>query len=531
MTAHTSDSETISRTWSKGPFRSRLFWLIIAGIGITAFFWDGITSLYDAWSRPEYSHGPIIPLIAGYLLLRECRDASLKTDLENRVPGFVFLFFGLLVGLVGNLTQIPYLITYGFIIVVGSLILVVTGIRQALRLWPALVYLVFMLPLPNFMYWKLSTTLQFISSRLGVDFIQMIGIPVYLEGNIIDLGVYKLQVAEACSGLNYLFPLMSFGFLFAVLYRGPLWHKGFLFLSTIPITVLMNSFRIGVIGVLVNQYGIEQAEGFLHFFEGWIIFVACIGLLYVEALILQQLTRHPERASNILDLDMSGILPVLNSASTIPAAKALITASLLVCISGAVWQLTPARSATEVSRQQFTLFPMDLKGWRGSTSALDVNVQVVLGADEYLLADFANKTDNTTVNLFTAYYHSITDGSGTHSPEICIPGGGWEVSRWQQTEVSPNGSERFTTNKAIIQKGTDRRLVYYWFERGGSRFASEYAFKLNTVLDALRTGRSDGALVRLITTIAPGESETAAGHRLNSFIKPMSDVMPRFLPE
>ena len=532
MTAYTSDSKVESSTWGDGPLTSRFVMLLVASIGMLAFFWDGIISLLDAWSRPEYSHGPIIPLIAGYLLLREFRTNPLNATTANRTPGFVLLLFGMFVGLVGNLTQIPYLITYGFIIVVASLILIVTGLRQGFRVWPALVYLLFMLPLPNFMYWKLSTSLQFISSKLGVDFIQLVGIPVYLEGNIIDLGVYKLQVAEACSGLNYLFPLMSFGFLFAVLYKGPLWHKGLLFVSTVPITVLMNSFRIGVIGVLVNQYGIEQAEGFLHFFEGWIIFVACIFLLYVEAMILQRLVKNPQRMANILDLDMGGILPVLKSATTIPAARTLAAAAVLVCISGAAWQLTPARGAAEISRETFTLFPMKIDGWNGSQSSLDVNVQVALGADEYLLANFVNETDNTVVNLFTAYYHSITDGSGTHSPEVCIPGGGWEVSRWQQQTVSAAGSgEEFKVNRAIIQKGTDLRLVYYWFEQRGKKFASEYAFKLDTVKESLLHGRSDGALVRLITTIAPGEAEAVAEQRLQSFIKPMSSVMPRFLPE
>jgi len=532
MTVHTSDSKVVSRTWGDGPLNSRLVWLVIAAVGMVVFFWDGIISLLDAWSRPEYSHGPLIPLIAGYLLLREFRSKPLIADSGYRVPGFALLLFGLFVGLVGNLTQIPYLITYGFIIVIAGLILIVTGMKQGLRLWPALIYLLFMLPLPNFMYWKLSTSLQFISSRLGVDFIQLIGIPVYLEGNIIDLGVYKLQVAEACSGLNYLFPLMSFGFLFAVLYRGPFWHKVVLFLSTVPITVLMNSFRIGVIGILVNQYGIEQAEGFLHFFEGWIIFVACIALLYIEALILQRLTRHPEPASNILDLDMAGILPVLTSASKAPAARTLLAAVVLICVSGAAWQLTPARSAPEVARETFALFPMQIEDWSGSSSVLDVNVKVVLGADDYLLADFVNKTDNARVNLFTAYYHSITDGSGIHSPEVCIPGGGWEVSRWQQTTVLPDGgSDSFKANRAIIQKGADRRLVYYWFEQRGKRFANEYAFKLKTVKDSFIYGRSDGALVRLITTIAPGETETEAEQRLNGFIKPMAKIMPRFLPE
>ena len=103
------------------------------------------------------------------------------------------------------------------------------------------------------------------------------GVPVYLDGNVIDLGVYKLQVAEACSGLRYLFPIMSFTYVFAVLYRGPLWHKLVLLALAVPIAVLMNAVRIGIIGILVDRYGIAQAEGFLHVFEGWVVFLSCIA--------------------------------------------------------------------------------------------------------------------------------------------------------------------------------------------------------------------------------------------------------------
>ena len=84
-----------------------------------------------------------------------------------------------------------------------------------------MLHLVFMLPLPQFLYWQVSTALQFVSSEVGVALVRGMGVPVYLEGNVIDLGVYQLQVAEACSGLRYLFPIMSFTYVFAVLYRGP----------------------------------------------------------------------------------------------------------------------------------------------------------------------------------------------------------------------------------------------------------------------------------------------------------------------
>jgi exosortase/archaeosortase family protein len=101
-----------------------------------------------------------------------------------------------------------------------------------------------MLPLPGVLYFKLNTWLQLISSELGVFFLQLANVPVFLEGNIIDLGVLRLHVAEACSGLRYLFPILSFSYIFAVLYRGPMWHKAVLLISAAPITVFMNSVRI-----------------------------------------------------------------------------------------------------------------------------------------------------------------------------------------------------------------------------------------------------------------------------------------------
>ena len=116
-----------------------------------------------------------------------------------------------------------------------------------------MLHLVFMLPLPNMIYWKRHDSIAV--SVLGNRRLVVAGlpVPVYLEGNVIDLGIYKLQVAEACSGLRYMFPIMSFTYVFAVLYRGPLWHKLVLLLSAVPIAVLMNSFRIGMIGFLVDR--------------------------------------------------------------------------------------------------------------------------------------------------------------------------------------------------------------------------------------------------------------------------------------
>ena len=143
-------------------------------------------------------------------------------------------------------------------------------------------FLVFAIPLPHFIDVNLSLELQLISSRLGVAFIRFFQIPVYLEGNLIDLGTYKLQVVDACSGLRYLFPLFSLSFLAAYLFQAPMWQRALVLFSSIPITIAMNGFRIGIVGVTVDRWGPEMAEGVLHLFEGWIIFVASALLLVLE---------------------------------------------------------------------------------------------------------------------------------------------------------------------------------------------------------------------------------------------------------
>jgi exosortase D (VPLPA-CTERM-specific) len=507
-----------------------VIWLALAVAGLVAFFWGGLVSLGEAWALPEYNHGPLIPLIAGWLMLRELRSRPLDADRGSRWPGFAVIALGIGTGLVGNLAQIPDIITYGLLILVAGVILSIAGPRQGMRLWAGWVFLWFMLPLPSFIYWPVSTQLQLVASHIGVDIIQAMRIPVYLEGNIIDLGLYKLQVAEACSGLRYLFPLMSFGFLFAMLYQGPLWHRILLFVATVPITIAMNSFRIAVIGVLVNHYGISQAEGFLHFFEGWIIFLACIVLLYFGAFLLQRLSAKPRSVIDALDLRLTGMVPPLGRATEVRGGPTLMAMAGVFALCGAAWQLAPDKAAAGIERASFAGFPMEIGNWTGSTTLLDPTIQQVLGADDYIIADYAASDTPAPVNLFVAYYRSQTEGSGIHSPEVCIPSGGWEVSRWTQSEITLRNSPPFAVNRATIQKGDNRQLVYYWFEQRGRRMTSDYAAKFYTVWDSIAQGRSDGALVRVTTPILGRGGEAAAAERLRGFLELSLPLLPKHVP-
>lgn len=517
----------VDRNWL-GP---ALFVLSVAAA--IAVFGFGVTALVSAWSTPEYSHGPIIPLISLFLFLREMRMAPpTAAPIRDRWPGVLVVLLSLAIGLLGSIAGIAYIVMYGLMVWIAGMVLVCFGLRRGAIFWPAVLHLVFMLPLPQFIYWQVSSFLQTVSSQIGVSVIELMGIPVYLDGNIIDLGVYKLQVAEACSGLRYLFPMLSFSYVFAVLYNGPVWHKIVLLLSAAPITVAMNSFRIGVIGVLVNAYGIEQAEGFLHAFEGWIIFIACIVILFIEATLLQRISGDPRRLSETLDIEFAGLDQQFKRVFFIAPSLALMLATAATVAAVIGWVATPQQEVRRVDRDPFALFPEQIEGWSGFVGApLDPQIEAVLGADDYHSATYAGAQSADQVSLFMAYYHNQMDGSGIHSPEVCIPSAGWEVSTWSKVTVPLGDGRQAEINRAVIQRGTVRQLVYYWFDLRGAHISGDFAAKLMNLRDSLLRGRSDGALIRLITPMAPHEDQAMADARLQAFFQDFSGLLPRFVPE
>ena len=511
-----------------------VFWLAVAVLATLPLFGFGLAGLAAAWTRPEYSHGPVIPILSFYMFLHELKAVppAAGTRVGNRWPGVAVIGVSLVMALVGNLVQINDIAFYALIVWVFGLVLVGFGARRGLVFWPAVLHLVFMLPLPQFLYWQVSSALQFVSSEVGVALVRAMGVPVFLEGNVIDLGVYKLQVAEACSGLRYLFPIMSFTYVFAVLYDGPRWHKLVLLLSAVPLAVLMNSFRIGVIGVLVDRYGIAQAEGFLHVFEGWVIFLACIALLFGMAKAMQLVSGDRRRLGDALDLDFSGLGAQLARVRGVEASAALIAAAALTAGLSLLWTLAPERTAAVPARESFATFPREIDGWSGRTALLDPVTERVLGADDYMAALYASPGVAEPVDLFLSWYADQTDGSAIHSPSVCLPGAGWEVATIEPVAVALPGTELggLRLNRAVIRKGLETQLVYYWFEGRGRQLTNDFAAKFSAMADSLRFGRTDGGLVRLITPVGEG-GEAAADARLQGFLAAIADRLPRYLPD
>ena len=531
---------TTARSASEAPLRGfgtpGMFWFVVAVVGAAIFFRDGLNALLIAWSQPEYSHGPLIPLLSGLLFLRQLKGVPVNQDIpRSRWVGVAVVLLSLALAALGKLSNVSDLVAYGIIVWVYGILLVSFGWRIGWAFWPPVLHLVYMLPLPVTIYYKFSAWLQLISSELGVWFLRLLSVPVFLEGNIIDLGVYKLHVAEACSGLRYLFPILSFSYIFAVLYRGPMWHKAVLLISAAPITVLMNSVRIAVAGYIVNHFGIEWVEGFTHFFEGWVIFLICIVMLFGLARLMLLLQPEKMGLAEALDLETEGLMAQAGRLRHVAASPAMITTAALTLVLALGFAALPDRSeGVAIPREPFHHFPRTLGEWRqdGPPEILDPAVAAVLAADDYHSVQLAHPAEGASVGLFMAWYADQLD-RGVHSPEICLPGGGWEIAWLERFDMTERlGADRpFNLNRAIIQKGETRMMIYYWFQVRERRIAWDIAAKFWLTLDAIPTGRTDGALVRLTTPILPGESDAQAEARLFDVLKSLEAPLPRFVPE
>jgi EpsI family protein len=168
---------------------------------------------------------------------------------------------------------------------------------------------------------------------------------------------------------------------------------------------------------------------------------------------------------------------------------------------------------------------MTIGEWHGRSSMLEAWAENDLAVDDYVLSDY-NKLDGKVVNLYVAYYASQRTGESPHSPLVCIPGGGWSITRLERLDAETT----HPLNRAIIERNGSKQLVYYWYEERGRSVASEYWSKWYLLSDALTKNRSDGALVRLITTVAPGELEGDADNRLRVFMQDLQPRLREYLP-
>jgi exosortase len=262
---------------------SRVNWLPFATIAILLillYYRVAIKLVYDWYTIPDYSHGFLVPFFAAFLIW-DRRKVLKATPIKQSWSGLVLVVFGIMVLILGVYGVELFTARISFIILTTGLIATLLGWPMVRELRFPLLVLVLAIPFPAILFNRITFPLQLLASRIASDVLPSLGVPTLHEGNVIELPVMKLEVAEACSGIRSLMSLFTLAVFYGYFLERSTKRRVILALASIPIAVTANVARIVGTGLCVQYWDPEKALGFFHEFSGWVMFVVSLACLYL----------------------------------------------------------------------------------------------------------------------------------------------------------------------------------------------------------------------------------------------------------
>lgn len=247
---------------------------------------DSIWALIENWWQDDnYSHGFLIVPISLWLLYRKRSELTFPAATSGW--GIVLFLAGCTGLIIGSAANEFFVTRFSIVLMISGFSLYYMGLENFRRVWFPFFFLLFMIPVPAVIYYSATLPMQLLSSKITVDLLSLLSVPVARSGNIIHLPNFDLEVAEACSGLRGLVTLLSLTALFGHLHMRGKWLPLILFAAAIPIAIATNIIRVFVTSILAYAISTELAEDFLHQLSGTLVFVVALLLVALCGYVLQ----------------------------------------------------------------------------------------------------------------------------------------------------------------------------------------------------------------------------------------------------
>jgi exosortase len=235
--------------------------------------------LMQQWySDPDYSHGFLVPFLSAYLIWQR-RDKLAEVVRRPSNWGLVVVIFSLGLLFLGSLGAELFLTRISIIVTICGLIVYFAGWPLLRAMAFPLAFLLFAIPIPVLIYNEIVFPLQFIASRFATSCLEMLNLfPIMREGNVLIMPGMRLEVVEACSGIRSLMSLLALAAGYGYLAEKSVPVRWFMFLAMVPLAIISNGTRVMITALMTNYIGPKAAEGFMHEFSGWVIFVVATAL-------------------------------------------------------------------------------------------------------------------------------------------------------------------------------------------------------------------------------------------------------------
>jgi exosortase len=261
-------------------------WLIATFAAFAFTYYAIFIGLWQDWSTDDnYSHGFLVPLVSAYFLYTR-REDILSVEINPSLLGAGLLLIGVLQYMAGYIAVEYFTMRTSIIPVLCGIVLLFMGFRALKALALPILYLIFMIPVPYIIYNSISFSLKLYVTEISVAIIKLMGVVVLNDGNILHFPDVTLEVADACSGMRSLISLAAMGTAFAFLRPFATWKRVVLIVSTLPIAVATNIFRVVVTGLLCQYVSTKAAEGYFHEFAGITVYSVALILLFALSSLL-----------------------------------------------------------------------------------------------------------------------------------------------------------------------------------------------------------------------------------------------------
>ena len=255
-------------------------WLVLALLLALLYHGVAVKLVTDWYQLPDFSHGFLIPFFAVFLLWDKRHEIE-NTAIAPSWAGLWLVACGLFLLLLGTFVADLFLQRSSFVLLMAGLVWTLLGRPMLGQVKFVLFVLLLAIPLPAILYNQITFPLQTLASKLASALLPLAGVPVLREGNVIQLPVMQLEVAEACSGIRSLMSLFTVAVIYGYFLERKNWRRVVLALSSLPIAVAANGARIFGTGLCVQYWDPQKAMGFFHEFSGWLMFLVSLGCLYL----------------------------------------------------------------------------------------------------------------------------------------------------------------------------------------------------------------------------------------------------------
>lgn len=272
----------MSSILTKSTRPNALLWFVLALAMAVVLIPTWYRLAKEVWPLDEQAHGPIILIVSVFLIWqqRQALAKSFEGSIWIRHVGWALLLFSLLAYYIGVTQDIIFFTVAGQIALLGSFVMIFCGKPGVRQLWFPIVFLLFMLPLPGFIVDQATGSLKLVVSQAAASSMYLAGLPVARDGVLLQVGQYKLLVADACSGLYSLISLSALGILYLWLIRSENTLRNcIMFAAIFPIAIAANIIRVIILSLVTYFYGDAAGQGFLHGFAGMSLFLAALLLI------------------------------------------------------------------------------------------------------------------------------------------------------------------------------------------------------------------------------------------------------------